>query len=196
MPVRVVKYDHNTQRATIKLTVTNAVTDGSGRKWWHNPTVQNVPVVFPGSTYGIDTYRITYPIGTISNGLYIVSTLPTDGWRSTDGDVDLDLGTGNTNHFSSGFLIPVDTKRSVPDAPVDAMVLHGPHIKIGGPTGTSPVALESTLTRFMQIIAPGHTDTTPGVPLTDPAGAIAILYNALRAANWPEFFVAVKTEAK
>ena len=195
MPVIVDRFDHATQRVTVRMTVANAVKDGSGRKWWHNPTIQNVPVLYPGSTFGGITYRITFPVGVGSNGLYIVSTLPTDGWRLTDKEVDLDLEPGSTNHLSSGFFIPADTKGHPTDAPVDAMVLFGRTIKLGSDTGTSPIATRATLEAFMEAIAPGHSLGTP-VPLTDPAGAIAIIYGALRSAFWPENHVAAKAEAK
>lgn len=144
IPAKVSSYNHSTQRATIKITISNAVKDGSGEKRWYKPTIQNVPVLFPGSTSAGDDYRITYPMSSFSNGLYIVSSLPTDAWRLTDNDVDLELEAGSTNHLASGFLIPADTKHSISDAPVDAMVLWGKKVKIGGADDTEPTIKADT----------------------------------------------------
>lgn len=193
IPAKIKSYDHATQRATISITVANAVKDGSGEKHWYHPTIPNVPVLFPGSTSAGDDYRITYPISSFSNGLYIVSSLPTDGWKLTDGNVELDIDKGVTNHLSSGFLIPADTKHSVSDAPTDAMVLWGKKVKVGG-DASSPVATLQTLERFMTLLATaGAADTT---------GALTILYNQLHndlvggASGWPGNWVAKKGEAE
>lgn len=201
IPARVKSYDASTQTATIRINMSNKVEDGSGTKRWYKPMVHNVPVLFPGSTSVLasDGYSITYPIGKFSTGLYIVSTLPINRWRSSSSvndDIDMNLAKGSTNRVGDGFLIPAESRKPLPDVPSDAMVLSGKSILIGGATGTSPVATKATLDAFMEIIAPG------GVALTDPAGAIAILYAALKAGvaggtgAWPDVNVATRTEAK
>lgn len=196
IPAKVKSYDHSTQRATINITIANAVKDGSDEKHWYHPTIQNVPVLFPGSYSALDTYRITYPISSFSNGLYIVSTLPTEGWRLTDGNVELDIDRGATNHLSSGFLIPADTKHSISDAPVDAMVLWGKKVKVGGDASIAIATLQS-LTRFMSILSTAAA--------ADTTGALSILYSylandgpttSINPTKWPEDWVAKKGETE
>jgi hypothetical protein len=198
IPARVKKYDSATQTATIQIVISNKVEDGSGNLRWYKPTIHSVPVMFPGSSGAVhaDDYSITFPIRSVSNGLYIVSTLPTDIWRYNGNDVNLKQSKGSTNRLSSGFLIPAQTRGLYREIPNDAMVLSGLSILLGSPTGTSPLATENTLENFMKAIAPGHTESTPGTPLSDPAGVIAILYAALRAANWPYGYTSTRVEAK
>lgn len=146
IPARVKSYDASTQTATISILISNKVEDGSGQKRWYKPTIHNVPVMFPGNsgTVDADSYSITYPMHKLSNGLYIVSTWPTDGWRANGTEVDLNRAGGSTNHLSSGFLIPAETRKPYQNVPSDAMVLSGKSILIGGSTGTQPTIMATT----------------------------------------------------
>lgn len=146
VPARVKSYDASTQTATIKINVSNKVVDGSGDKRWYKPIVHNVPVLFPGSTSVLASggYSITYPIGKFSTGLYIVSTLPITAWRGSSNvndDIDLSMAKGSTNRVASGFLIPAESRKPLPNVPNDAMVLSGQSILIGGHEGTQPTIM-------------------------------------------------------
>ncbi len=150
VPALVTDYNSETQTATVEIMVAKGVEDGKGVKHWHHATIYNVLVLFPGSVFaGIDHYRITFPIGRRSRGVYLVSTLDLNRWKSSKGNepIDINSAKGTTNHISQGWFIPADTlsaKPSTPSAPIDAMVLHGPKVKIGGPTGTEPTIMANT----------------------------------------------------
>lgn len=193
VPARVVSFDRLNGIASIRIQIANADQDGAGTKRWYFPVIHNVPVIYPGGDTADATYRITFPLSKINNGLFIVSTLSAKRWFANNGsaNIRLDDPSENRNNLSSGFLIPGLSGKVAPtEVPEDAMVLWGDKIKIGGKTDTNKVATSATLDAFMSIIAPG------GVPLTDPAGAIAILYDALVAAQWPHEYVCENTEAK
>lgn len=188
IPARIKSYDFETQTASVTVVITNATEDGAGVKRWLHPTISNVPVMFPGSSYGNSTgFGMTFPLRTGGNGLYIVSTLPTGQWRSSSNEthnVDDAHGKGTTNHLESGFFIPAETRGAKLESENNALIIQGDHIKIGGKDGTESTImgdtfksdLNSLLTSISTYLAAIGTAT--GVSSVTVTGAITSFKNA------------------
>lgn len=165
LPADVLAYDADTQRATIRIYVTNAIEDSTGDKEWHNPTIQNVQVQFPGGT-GEDgqPYRITYPVTTGDQVIYLVSTLPLHEYLRL-GYSDLDIDPIAYNNLSSGWVIPGIPTNPPTEAPIDAMVFHAPKVKIGGIEDTEPTFMADTfLSRFNTFLSTLETEVNAILP--------------------------------
>lgn len=172
IPAVVSSYDENSQTVTIRISIVSPQIDPKGNKIWFHPYIPNVPVLFPGGSGTSEVSRITFPIKVGDTVLYIVSSLPTSKWQSTNAVTEVDSDDSNLtrNNIASGFAIPtLSVGTPVTTAPTNAMVLHGP-VKVGGATGTEPTFMADTfLSRFntflftlkteINLIAPGVGDT-------------------------------------
>lgn len=155
LPGEIVNYSPVNQRADIRIKVMNAEEDSTGKKYWLLPIIRQVLVMFPGGTApNGDKYRLTYPVAVGDPVLYIVATLPLTEWMGR-GYANLEIDPVAYNNLCHGFAIPgIHTSTGNPgEAPVDAMVLHGETVKVGGPTGTQPTFMATTfLTVFEDLL--------------------------------------------
>lgn len=140
LPAEIVSFDANTDKATIRCRVTNSIEDSKGDKVWHTPTIQNVPVQFPGS----GTDRITFPIKAGAQVIYLVSTLPLHEWLNK-GSSNLDIDPVSFNNLVSGWIVPGIALTPPTDTPQDALVIHSvTKVKVGGSSGTEPTIMQET----------------------------------------------------
>lgn len=186
VPGKITRYDKASCLASVEVQITSPYENPEGDLEWSWPVMNSVPVMFPGS----GEHRMTFPVNAGDHVLVIVSTFSLHKWLATGKRLGNDEHAFNKNNLSGGFAIPglfPALKSKPPEGDDDEVIIHAPDgIKIGGPDGTSPVALESTLTKFMEILS--------GV--VDSAGACAALHTALQTAGWPGDWTADLTKAK
>lgn len=157
LPGEIVSYDEDTQKASVKITVTNAIEDSAGDKFWHIPVLQNIPVQFPGG----GGYRITYPIKKGDKVIYLVSTLPLTEWMNK-GSSELDVDPIALNNLSSGWIVPGIHIAPPTDAPTDAVVIHADTVKVGGSDASELVALKKDLENLRMAIQTATITLGPG----------------------------------
>jgi hypothetical protein len=191
IPVNVLRWNSVANTVDIEVAIVNAHERPDGELEWHRAKLYDVPVLFPGSGKN----RMTFPLAVNSAGLYIVSTLPTDDYRVQGTDTRPSRtgvnvpGSARNNICNGGYFIPGLYYRdsSPPKASeVDVVIYAEDKIRLGGIVGTSPLALESTLTQFMSVLS----------SVTDPSGACAALHAALVLIGWPGSFTSDKVESK
>lgn len=197
LPVRVVSYNAAVQQVKVKSVTAAPAEDGAGKKTWYRPAIGGVPVMFTGGTGPTgEIYRITHPISAGDFGIYIVSSLRYQSWLYDKNGKDVELKHTTQNDIGDGFFIPGLSSGLGPTKQPDtnALVIHGDNIKLGGPTGTSPVATEATMTAFMTALT--SAISALGGPSSPSAAELVALESALTTANWPSVHTASNTEAK
>lgn len=112
------------------------------------PTVLSAPVIFPGA----GPYRITFPIALGSTVMLRFTSANLSKWLALGGQVasidgrrhDLCSAVADPGgHSFAGISAPSTT------APTDAMVLHGPKLRLGGPDADDPVSRMSDLQQVL-----------------------------------------------
>ncbi len=181
LPGRIVSYDPRLQRADVQPLIMDGYEDEDGSRVSEAlPIVTDVPVCFPGG----GGYRITFPIkaGDTVELRFMSSSIAR--WKRTGGLVD--PADDRRHALPDAIAIPAlhDYAHVPTAAPIDALVVHGESIKLGGPAATDRVARQSDLEALRNIIG--------GVG--DSAGANAALSTALEAASWPNCTSKVRTE--
>lgn len=152
MPGKVVSYDSTKQSASIQPLIQKAYIDESDKRIPETlPQIHDVPVRHIGGSSG----RITVPVVAGDYGMIIFSSLSIARWKLRGGIVD--PGDDRRHDLNDCVFEPGlhDFAHVPTTAPTDAIVLHaglGIKIKLGGPSGTSPVVVETALARFCQAL--------------------------------------------
>lgn len=147
------------------------------------PTVVRAPVVYPGS----DEFRITFPIAVGSVVMLQFTTANLSRWLAKGGVSETQ--DGRRHQLCSAVATPgghsfVGSTKPKTTAPKDAMVLHAPKLKLGGPAaaqaglkGTAYRAAEDALiaaeTTFLTALGT-YAEALAGLPgMTTPGGIFA-----------------------
>lgn len=160
LPGRIESYDAATQKANVQpLIMESHVDDVGDRVSELPPVVTDVPIMFPGS----GSYRTTWPVAVGDTVLLVFSSSSLDRWLVRGGEVDPE--DDRHHNISDAVAIPglFDFAHVPTTAPTDALVIHAPMTKIGGPGSSTPPALATELANLKALIAawPG-TGTTDG----------------------------------
>jgi hypothetical protein len=190
VPGEVVSYNSDTQRADVRVKLSNAEEDSTGKKRWFQPVIRQAQVVFPGGTASNGgVYRITFPIRAGDHVLYIVSTLPLTEFLER-GYANLEIDPVTYNNIAHGFVIPgVHTGDSPGEAPTDAMVLHGDMVKIGSKDASELVALKKDLQNLKSALGSAVISLGAG-----GAATVATAADTLAGGSWPEGSTKLKVE--
>lgn len=188
LPGVVQDYNPQTQRATILPASGDAYYDDTGTRIpVVLPALQNVPVLFLGGA----NWWLTHPVSAGDTGMVFFCSSSTDKWDVSPPGAVVDPGDDRHHHLSDAVFVCGLRQSTNPleggsGAATDAWVLHGQKILLGSKNASSFIALLSTMTEFMTVLA----------TVTDSAGACAALHAALVAANWPGNYVATKVKAE
>lgn len=143
MPARVESYDATTQKAVVQPLAKHYYIDEKGDRVSEiRPTVQGVPVMFPGA----GAYRITWPIVKGDLVLLIAASCSMDRIKAGKGGITDPIFDDKLDLSNSIALAGFHTFGRVPTtAPTNAMVMHAASLKLGSATANDPVARKSDL---------------------------------------------------
>lgn len=185
LPAIVDAYDAERQcvDATPAILATEELEDGSTRNI-QLPTVQRAPVTFPGG----GGCRITFPISVGDVVMLEFTSANLSRWLEVGGKSEAQDGRRHdlcsAVAYPGGHSFGGSTAPKTP-APTDALVLHAPKLRLGGPDADDPVVRKSDLDlavgKLNSLIGKynGHTHTAPG-------GATSIPILADRDTTMPE----------
>lgn len=145
MPARVESYDADRQCVDVQPAISDLYERDGERVAERLPVITDVPVHFPGS----GGYRVTWPIARGSEVLLVFCSSSLDEWKARGGG-EVAPSDDRRHHLNDAIAIPGVHALSPPTtAPTDAMVVHAPVLRLGGPAAAGDVVVQSALTAFM-----------------------------------------------
>lgn len=165
IPGRVESYDSSKQSANVQPLIQEVYTKDDGTRGVRNlPTIQAVPIAFPGA----GSYGFTFPLAKGDTVMLLFSQASTDKWRKHGGLVD---PLEDSRHdFSDAIAIPgLRSFNDATDQVADAAVIFGPEIRLGSKDASEFLALKSDVAA-MKAVFDNHTHAyIPGTLASAPS---------------------------
>lgn len=176
LPGRVTDYDEDRQCVSVQILIKTGHVDADGDRVVRTiGEIHEVPVWFLGAQAG---GRITVPVAKGDTGMLVFASMSIARWKLKGGLVD--PGDDRRHDLNDCFFMPGghDFAHVPTTAPTNAIVTHG-KTKLGGPTGTSKVVVETALTQFCQALV-NAAITLSSQPVNAPGlAALVALANEL-----------------